>query len=103
MDADRVQTILEKWFLQLILMLCFSAFVHNGKTLNILLTDYENNANTVQQFKEILTVLVDKVTIGTPKTLATALKNYYGIQYPIYFKKMLLPVCMKTMQTFSLS
>jgi hypothetical protein len=87
-DADRVQTILEKWF-QLTANLpnsCFSAFVHNGKTLNILLTDYENNANTVQQFKEILTAFVDKVTIGTPKPLATALKNYYGIQYPIYFK-----------------
>ena len=87
-DADRVQTILEKWFLLTANLpnSCFSAFVHNGKTLNILLTDYENNASTVQQFKEILTVLVDKVTTGTPKPLAAALKNYYGIQYPIYFK-----------------
>jgi hypothetical protein len=87
-DVDRVQTIMEKWF-QLTTALpvsCFSAFVHNGRTLNILLTDYENNASTVQQFKETLTAFVDKVTIGTPKPLAASLKNYYGIQYPIYFK-----------------
>ena len=87
-DAIRVQTILEQWFLLTkdLPKSCFSAFVHNGKTLNILLTDYENNLNTVQQFKTTLSSLVDKITIGEPKPLAAALKNYYGIQYPIYFK-----------------
>lgn len=87
-DATRVQTILEQWFLLTkdLPQACFSAFVHNGKTLNILLTDYENNPNTVQQFKTTLASLVDKITIGEPKSLAASLKNYYGIQYPIYFK-----------------
>jgi len=87
-DAARVQTILEQWFLLTkdLPQACFSAFVHNGKTLNILLTDYEDNPNTVQQFKNVLSPLVDKITIGEPKPLAAALKNYYGIQYPIYFK-----------------
>ena len=87
-DATRVQTILEQWFLLTkdLPQACFSAFVHNGRTLNILLTDYEDNPNTVQQFKNALTSLVDKITIGEPKPLAAALKNYYGIQYPIYFK-----------------
>lgn len=87
-DAARVQTILEKWF-QLTAALpnsCFSAFVHNGKTLNILLTDYENNIAKVQQFKNTLAPFVDKVTIGSPKPLAASLKNYYGVQHPIYFK-----------------
>lgn len=87
-DATRVQTILEQWFLLTkdLPQSCFSAFVHNRKTLNILLTDYENNSTTVQQFKTILSSLVDKITIGEPKPLAISLKNYYGIQYPIYFK-----------------
>lgn len=87
-DAARVQTILEQWFILTkdLPQSCFAAFVHNGKTLNILLTDYENNAATVEQFKNILTSLVDKVTIGTPKLLASSLKNYYGIQHPLYFK-----------------
>jgi hypothetical protein len=87
-DAARVQTILEQWFILTkdLPPSCFSAFVHNGRTLNVLLTDYENNQNTVQQFKTALSSLVDKITIGTPKPLAASLKNYYGIQYPIYFK-----------------
>jgi len=87
-DATRVQNILEQWFLLTkdLPQSCFSAFVHNGKTLNILLTDYENNPAIVQQFKTTLSSLVDKVTIGTPKPLAASLKNYYGIQYPIFFK-----------------
>ncbi|HUM52828.1 MAG TPA: FAD-dependent oxidoreductase, partial [Chitinophagales bacterium] len=44
-DAARVQTILEQWFTltKNLPQACFAAFVHNGKTLNILLTDYENN------------------------------------------------------------
>ena len=87
-DATRVQNILEQWFLLTkdLPQSCFSAFVHNGKTLNILLTDYENNPTTVEQFKDVLSSLVDKVIIGAPKPLAASLKNYYGIQYPIYFK-----------------
>lgn len=87
-DANRVQNILEKWF-QLTAILpqsCFSAFVHNGKTLNILLTDYENNSTIVQQFKTTLSPLMENITIGIPKPLAATLKNYYGIQHPIYFK-----------------
>ncbi|MFN8281766.1 MAG: FAD-binding oxidoreductase [Chitinophagales bacterium] len=88
LDADKAKTILEKWFRLTanLPVACFSAFVLNGKTLNILLTDYENNPSAVQQFKETLTPLVEQVTIGEPKPLAASLKNYYGIQYPIYFK-----------------
>ena len=88
LTAETAKTLLEKWFALTsnLPLTCFSAFVMNGKTLNILLTDYENNPSVVQSFKEALTPFADKITIGEPKPLAVALKNYYGIQYPIYFK-----------------
>ena len=88
LTADSAQTILEKWFelTKTLPLACFSAFVLNGNTLNILLTDFENNTSTAADFKNSLSVFTEKITIGTPKPLAPALKNYYGIQYPIYFK-----------------
>lgn len=88
LDATTTKNIMEKWF-QLTKDLpqsCFSAFVLNGKTLTILLTDYENTPSIAEQFKATLSPLMESITIGIPKPLAVALKNYYGIQYPIYFK-----------------
>jgi len=65
---------------------CFAAFVLNYKTLVLLITNYgpKNEAldNMIKAFSEIC----DDVSIGTPKNLAESLRNYYGIEYPIYFK-----------------
>jgi FAD/FMN-containing dehydrogenase len=88
LTAATAAPILEKWFelTRDLPLPCFSAFVLNGNTLNILLTDFENNPTAVTAFKDGLAPFMEKVTIGTPKALEPALKNYYGIQYPIYFK-----------------
>lgn len=88
LTAATAAPILEKWFelTKALPLACFSAFVLNGSTLNILLTDFENNPTAVTAFKDGLAPFMEKVTIGTPKPLAPALKNYYGIQYPIFFK-----------------
>lgn len=87
-DPDRGADVLEKWF-QLAADLplsCFSAFVLNGKLLNILLTNCESHSVKVQKFIDGLSPLVDKVTIGKPKPLHSVVKNYFGLKGPVYFK-----------------
>lgn len=88
LDAARAASILEKWFeiTKELPLSCFCAFVLNNKTLTILLTNYREHNPEVQKAIDALSLLTDKTTIGEPKPLASALKTYYGIQYPIYFK-----------------
>lgn len=88
LNTERATNILQQWF-QLTSNLptsCFSAFVLNGKTLNILITDYENHTAEIQNIQKALSPLMDKTSIGEPKNLALALRNYYGAQDPPYFK-----------------
>jgi hypothetical protein len=87
-DTVRAKNILEKWF-ELTARLpksCFSAFVLNGKTLLILVTNFEEHSSEVQEVLDSFAALADKTTIGKPRALASALKVYYGIQLSIYFK-----------------
>lgn len=88
LDAAKAEALLEKWFALTADLpdTCFSAFVLNGKTLNILLTDTVENNDTTKDVIEAFTAMVEKVSLGQPKPLAVAVKNYYGIQTPIYFK-----------------
>lgn len=88
LNTERAVELLQKWF-QLTANLpvaCFSAFVLNNKTLNILVTDYENNATEIQSITAALLPLVNKTTNGQSNNLAAALHNYYGAQDPPYFK-----------------
>lgn len=88
LNAERAAQILEKWF-ELTPNLpwsCFSAFVLNGKSLTILITDYENHTNEIEKIKKELFPIVDKITSSQSNNLASALKNYYGAQDPPYFK-----------------
>jgi hypothetical protein len=87
-NAQRAKTILQKWF-ELTATLpveCFSAFVLNGKTLYILLTNVGKQTTAVKNVITALTALTDKTTFNTPKPLAKALKVYYGRSNPMYFK-----------------
>ncbi len=88
LDATRAKDILEQWFTITATLpnSCFSAFVLNGKTLMVLLTNFEKETDAVLQAIKELGLLADKTSIGKPRPLATALKTYYGVQHPVYFK-----------------
>lgn len=88
LDAERGAAMLEKW-MELAAGLpvsCFSAFILNGKLLNIMITNCEAHTDAVQKMIDGLTPLVDKITIGKPRPLAIAIKNYFGLKGPVYFK-----------------
>lgn len=86
--ADRAKTILEKWFTLTAGLPndCFSAFVLNGKTLYILLTNVGKHTTAVQQVVSGLTAATDKTTRTPAQPLQRALKTYYGKTEPLYFK-----------------
>ena len=87
-DAARAKAVLQKWF-ELTATLpveCFSAFVLNGKTLYILLTNVGKQTMAVKNVIAGLKVITDKTTANTPQPLAKALKVYYGRSNPMYFK-----------------
>lgn len=89
LDTIRAKTLLKKWF-ELAATLpksSFSAFVLNGKTLTILITNYDDKATSaVLNVYNALKTISDKGSIGSKKPLPKALQTFYGIQHPIYFK-----------------
>jgi FAD/FMN-containing dehydrogenase len=100
LDVSRAKNLLEKWF-ELTALLpdsCFGAFVLNGKTLTVLITDADNLRTEVQPVLDGLSEIMDKATIGEPTNdLPKALRRYYGIQTPIFFKN----ACAGLYQDFS--
>ena len=88
LDAARAKTILQKWFevTEHLPEACFAAFVLNNKTLTILVTNYEAHSTALQDALDALSSLCDKTTMGNAIELQKALKVFYGIQTPIYFK-----------------
>ncbi|MES2850662.1 MAG: FAD-binding oxidoreductase [Bacteroidota bacterium] len=87
-DAARAKNVLQKWF-ELTATLpveCFSAFVLNGKTLYILITNVGKQTAAVKKVIAGLKAITDKTTVNTPQPLAKALKVYYGRSNPMYFK-----------------
>jgi hypothetical protein len=88
LDTERAKLLLDTWFEygQLLPNSCFSAFVLNGKSLTILITNFEASSPILEEMIEALTALCDSVKSKRNADIAGALKNYYGIQYPIYFK-----------------
>jgi hypothetical protein len=87
-NTQKAKTILQKWF-EVTAGLpvdCFSAYVLNGKTLYILLTNAGRHRPEVQNAVDTLTALSGKTTKTKPQPLATALKVFYGRNAPLYFK-----------------
>lgn len=87
-NVQRIKDVMEKWF-SLTATLppsCFSAFVLNGKSLYILLTDCEKQNTETQRIIAELSSLVDKITRGKQVPLPKAVKVFYGEKNPIYFK-----------------
>jgi len=87
-NTIRARTILQKWF-ELTANLppsCFSAYVLNGRTAYILLTNAGKHTPELQQIVNALSVLSGRTTKTKPQPIATALKVFYGRKEPLYFK-----------------
>ena len=87
-SIDRAQDVMEKWFsiTENLPPTCFSAFVLNGKSVYILLTNYEDNVAGLPTIIDQLSAIVDVTTVGTKTPLAKALKVFYGRPDPLNFK-----------------
>jgi hypothetical protein len=87
-SAERAKAVLEQWFTitQNLPLSCFSAYVLNGKSLYILLTNCEEPNDAVQKSINSLSALVDRTTHGKALPLPRAVKVFYGEKNPIYFK-----------------
>ncbi len=88
LTVERARNLLEQYFLlsRNLPEACFSAFVLNGKTLTLLVTNYEGPHAGLQAMLDRLAELCDKTTIGNAVPLEKALKKYYGRPDPLYFK-----------------
>jgi len=87
LDIIRFSALLDNWFAvttQLPLE-AFAAFVLNGKTLTILITNYEDYNNFEQLFSSLIAV-ADSYSKSPRQPLPQAMKRYYGRKGPIFFK-----------------
>lgn len=87
-NGAKAASILKKWF-ELTATLpegCFSAYVLNGKTVYILLTNADKHDQHVQQIVNGLSAISEKTTKTSPQPLAKALPVFYGRKDPLYFK-----------------
>jgi hypothetical protein len=87
-DSEKAKQILKIWF-ELTAALpadCFSAFVLNGKTVYILLTNVGKHTPALQKLVYGLSSVTERTTKTIALPLAQALKVYYGRQQPMYFK-----------------
>ncbi|MBS1731735.1 MAG: FAD-binding oxidoreductase [Bacteroidetes bacterium] len=65
---------------------CFSAFIFNGRTTYILLTNTGKNNASVNEFIDYFKAGSTKFSKGNPLPLGRALKAYYGESRPVTFK-----------------
>jgi hypothetical protein len=89
LDPDRATAILEKWmfYSQQLPHSCFAAYVLNGGTLNILITNFAEEDNEgVEACIEGLKKETDEYKKGERAELAKKLKNYYGSKVPLNFR-----------------
>ena len=86
LTAERAAAILKTW-MALTPQLpesCFSGYVLNGSTLNILVTNYDVDKMPEQLNK--LAAVVDEFHSSRIGTLSKMLRNYYGRPGPLYFR-----------------
>ena len=88
LDKERAKVLMENWFNTSANLpnSAFSAFVLNGKTLTILITNFAEQNEKIDEMVTVLSDLMDKTSIGNRKPLKDALSTYYGTQHSIYFK-----------------
>ncbi len=88
LNSKRALGLLQQWFTitEQLPPACFSAFVLNGKTAYILLTNSSKHTDAVKTAVAQLAAISDKTTQTKPVVLASALKVFYGRTEPMYFK-----------------
>lgn len=89
LTAENATKILEHWMSITPHMpaSCFSGFVLNGHTLNILITNYDTKATAkLQPLIDDLSTSVDQVRTSKWGTLGKMLTNYYGREEPLNFR-----------------
>jgi hypothetical protein len=87
-SIEKAKEICKDWFTysKTLPNTCFSAFIYNGKTTYILLTNIGKATPTVDAFIQHFKASATKFTQGKTLPLATALKAYYAEASPITFK-----------------
>lgn len=86
--AAKAKSILKEWFIRSAMLppSCFSAFVLNGKTVYILLTNSEAHTPEVRKIIEKLSGISETTSKTLPRETGAALKVFYGQKQPVYFK-----------------
>jgi UDP-N-acetylenolpyruvoylglucosamine reductase len=87
-NTVKAKAILQKWFevTPKLPPACFSAFVLNGKTAYILLTNTGKHTPAVQEVITELSLMSGKTTQTKATPLQRALKVFYGRPAPLFFK-----------------
>jgi hypothetical protein len=88
LNAERAKHILERWFefTTLLPNSCFSGFVLNGKTLNIIVMNHKRKTPYFQNLLNTLGKEMDQSYPGKYRELSVMMKNYYGLPTPANFK-----------------
>lgn len=88
LDPDKFVTLINKWFnlYDDLPLEAFSAFVLNGKTLTILITNYLSYNSQFETVFSDLIALASQYKVSKNQKIASALKRYYGRKEPLYFK-----------------
>lgn len=88
LDPERAAAILEKWMAIAAKLpdTCFSGYVLNGTTLNILITNYGTPTPAFKAQLADLATVTDEFHSSHAGKLQTMLRNYYGVGNPLYFR-----------------
>lgn len=88
LDAEKAASILKTW-MEIAPQLpetCFSGYVLNGSTLNIVITNYGDNTEEMQVLMNKLAYVMDDFHSSKVGKLAKMLRNHYGSLKPVYFR-----------------
>ena len=87
-DSKKAKAILAQWF-QVTKTLphsCFSTYILNEDTVYILLTNTGKHSRKVKDAVSLFSSLTEKTETKDREPIAQALKAFYGVQHPVYFK-----------------
>lgn len=84
----KAKSLMQQWFLltKTLPQSAFSAFLLNGKTVYILLTNSEAHTAETKKIIASLSKISETTSTSLPKEISAALKVYYGQTQPVYFK-----------------
>lgn len=88
LDAAKAKELLNAWFAAVpdLPLWCFSGFVLNGKTLNVIITNPGPDAEALDKVIASLSSVMNEYRPGKRHGLARMLRNHYGSLKPVRFK-----------------